>query len=74
MYICTKTAVFNGARYAPGDHLPEGAVLPSRERTLLHTGVIARAEAQEPIAPQQPDAAPKREAPAKPKSKGGRSK
>lgn len=78
MYICRKSAVYNGQRYFPGDALPDGTVLPYRVNTLLRMGMIDRVDA--PAANRAAADTPvqsERQTPAsaaKPKSKGGRSK
>lgn len=43
-YTALKTVRLFGKDYLPGEMVPEGAVLASRERTLIKSGYLAKQE------------------------------
>lgn len=49
-YICLKALSLGGMTYQPGEGIPDGAILPSRVRSLTSCGYIAApaAEAEAP--------------------------
>lgn len=48
-YICRKALSLGGVTYQPGDAIPDGAVLPSRVRSLTSCGYIVE-QTDEPAA------------------------
>ena len=48
-YICLKALSLGGMTYQPGEGIPDGAILPSRVRSLTSCGYIA-AQGAEPAA------------------------
>lgn len=50
-YTCIRALTLGGAGFAAGDHIPAGAVLPGRARTLIKQGYISPMTAGEASAP-----------------------
>lgn len=44
-FICIKRLCLGGVSYQQGDAIPQGAILPSRVRTLIKQGYIAAQKA-----------------------------
>lgn len=45
-YVCLKRLTAGGAEYLPGDPIPGEAILSSRVRTLISSGMIAEADVE----------------------------
>lgn len=55
--ICVKPCMIAGKRYAKGQSIPDGAIVPGRYRQLENMGIIATVEITAPPAPIQAEPA-----------------